>query len=316
MDPSRRRRIGVGGAVVAAGSVWETRMQSDDEVSNNAIVLHATNEDKTSTKQMSLKEDTLGVNGKRRTWKSRASDVKSPSSVEIVRANSMKVTRPRSIGTPPMTPRRSISSDDKSPSVSVVKKARSESVEGIEKTTPGRVKKTRSELCTTIVKAGEFDSVVLRKVNSLPSPNSEKSDKKTEHVVDVPKEEIFSENSKIPDEVKEFGVCEEIIASAKSNVDEQIDNGDHEEVEEEEEPEEEEEEDEEEREVEKKSVDVKEMNVAKENRVGGVEINKFSQFHNRTAPSPSSVRKISPPVIKKATSVYSVPLNSTPSTGV
>ncbi|XP_010453049.1 PREDICTED: reticulon-like protein B21 [Camelina sativa] len=308
MDPSfsssRRRRIG--GTVVAAGSVWETRMQSDDEVSNTntAIVLHHAS---TEDKKMSLKEEALGVNnGKRRPLKSRASDTKNPSSVEIVRASSMKLTRPRSIGTPPMTPRRSVSSDDKSPNMSVVKKTRSESVEGVEKTTPGRVKKIRSELCTAIVKAGEFDSVALRKVNSLPPPNSEKPDKKTEH---LPKEEtVVSENSKIPDEVKEFGVCQEIIVSAKSNVDEQIDNDDHEE-------EEDEEEEEEEREVEKKSVDVKEMNVAKENRVvGGVETTKFSQFHNRATPSPSSVRKISPPVIKKATSVYSVPLNSTPST--
>lgn len=305
MDPSinssRRRRIGG-----TAGSVCETRMQSDDEVSNNAIVLHVTTEDKTSsTKQMSLKEEALGVNGKRRTWKSRASDVKNPSTLEIVRTNSLKVTRPRSIGTPPMTPRRSLSSNDsneKSPSLSVTaKKARSESVEGIEKTTPGRVKKTRSELCTTIVKAGEFDSVALRKVSSLPVPNSEKSDKKTEHVVDEPKE-----NSKIPEEVKEFGVCQEMIVSAKSNEDEQINDGDHEEDDEEEKEEE----------VEKKSVDVKEMNVAKENRVGGVEIKKCSQFQNRTAPSPSSVRKISPPVIKRATSVYSVPPNSTSRTGI
>ncbi|CAL9244027.1 unnamed protein product [Arabidopsis halleri] len=289
-------------------------MQSDEEVSNNAIVLHVTNEDKTSsTKQMSVKEEALGVNGKRRTWKSRASDVKNPSTLEIVRANSLKVTRPRSIGTPPMTPRRSLSSTDsneKTLTVSVAaKKARSESVEGNEKTTPGRVKKTRSEICTTIVKAGEFDSVALRKVSSLPAPNSEKSDKKTEHVVNVPKEETINdgdheEDSKIPEEVKEFGVCQEMIVSANSNEDERIDDGDHEEDDEEEKEEE----------VEKKSVDVKEMNVAKEKRVGGVEIKKLSQFQNRTSPSPSSVRKISPPVIKRAASVYSAPPNSTSST--
>ncbi|KAL1217540.1 Reticulon-like protein B21 [Cardamine amara subsp. amara] len=299
MDPSSRRRR-IGGAVVAAGSVWETRMQNDDEISNNAIVIHTSNEDKNSNKQMSSKE---GVNGKRRTWKSGASDVKSPSSFEIVRVNSLKLTRPRSIGTPPMTPRRSVSSsdsNDKSLTLSVGKKARSESVDGIEKTTPGRVKKTRSELCTAIVQVGEFDSVALRNVNSLPSPNSEKSDKKTEHA-DVPKEEIVNENSKIPEEVKEFSVCQEIIVSDHSNVEEPIDNGDQDE----------EDEEEEEKEVEKKSVDVKEMNVVKKvsnNRVvGGVEVNKVSQFHNRAAPSPSSVRKIPPPVIKRATSVYTAP---------
>ncbi|VVB16388.1 unnamed protein product [Arabis nemorensis] len=315
MDPSsRRKRIGVGGAVVAAGSVWETRMQSDDEVSNNATV-KASEEDKNSSKVvMSLKESPLGVNGKRRTWKSDA--VKSSTSMEISRANSMKLTRPRSIGTtPPVTPRRSISSDcndNKSLTVSVAaKKARSDSVEGIEKT-PTRVKKIRSELCTAIVKSGEFDSVTLRKVNSLPARgNSEKFDKKTEHV-DVPsvselpeenREETVDEKLQITEEeVKEFGVCQEIIvSSANSKEDEQIDNGDHEE----------------EREVEKKSVDVKEMNVAKENsnnnRVSGdVEIKKYSQFHNRTSPSPSSVRKIPPPVIKRATSVYSSPPNPTP----
>lgn len=139
-------------------------------------------------------------------------------------------------------------------------------------------------------------------MNSLPSPNSEKSDTKTEHV-DEPKEETVNENPKIPEEVKEFGVCQEIIVSTNSNVDEQIDNGDQDE-------EEDKEREEEEKEVEKKNVDVKEMNVAKEdsnNRVGGVEVNKFSQFHNRAAPTPSPVRKISPPVIKRATSVYTVP---------
>ncbi|CAH2069577.1 unnamed protein product [Thlaspi arvense] len=332
MDPSsRRRRIGVGGAVVAAaGSVWETRMQSDDEVSNNAIVkaihLHAADEDNDSNKNMSVKEaSSLGVNGKRRTWKS---DVKS-TSLEISRADSLKLTRPRSFGTtppvtprrsvgsfgttPPVTPRRSISidSNDKSLTVSVAaKKVRSDPVEGNDKT-PGRVKKNRSELCTAIVKSGEFDSVALRKANSLPPRNSDKSDQKTEHV-DVPsvselpgddKEEAVTEKLQIPEEVKEFGVCKEIVVSGNSKEDEQIDSGDHEE-------DEDEEEEEEEKEVEKKSVDVKEMNVATENsnnRVGDVGIKKYSQFHNRTAPSPSSVRKIPPPVIKKATSVYSVP---------
>lgn len=315
MDPSsRRKRIGVGGgAVVAAGSVWETRMQSDDEVSNNAIV-KASDEDKNSSKVMSLKESLLGVNGKRRTWKS---DVVKSTSMEIGRANSTKLTRPRSIGTtPPVTPRRSISSDcndNKSLTVSVaVKKARSDSVEGMEKT-PGRVKKIRSELCTAIVKSGEFDSAALRKVNSLPArSNSEKFDKKTEHV-DVPsvselpednKEETVDEKLQTPEDVKEFSVCQEIIvSSANSKEDEQIDNGDHEE----------------EREVEKKSVDVKEMNVAKgnsNNRVSGdVEIKKYCQFHNRTSPSPSSVRKIPPPVIKRATSVYSSSPNPTPTRG-
>ncbi|CAA7049729.1 unnamed protein product [Microthlaspi erraticum] len=321
MDPSsnsRRRRIAVGGgAVVAAGSVWETRMQTDDEVSNNkaivnvkAIHLHAVDEHDNSNKQMSLKETALGVNGKRRTWKS---DVKS-SSTEISRADSsLKLTRPRSFGStppvtprrsigtpPPMTPRRSItsdSSDNKSLTVSVsVKKTRSDSVEGIEKT-PGRVKKTRSELCTAIVKSGEFDSAPLRKVNSLPARNSEKSDEKTEHVDVLPeekKDETVTEKLQITDEIKEFGVCQETVVSANTNEDEQIENGDHEE---------------EEREAEKQSVDVKEMNVAKEvskNRVS-IETKKYSQFHNRKAPSPSSVRKIPAPVIKRATPVYSVP---------
>ncbi|CAN6880294.1 unnamed protein product [Brassica oleracea] len=73
-------------------------MHSDNDeevVSNNSIVktihLHAAEEDKTSNKQMSLKEATLvGVNGKRRP---------------------LKLTRPRLIGsTPPMTPRRSVGS--------------------------------------------------------------------------------------------------------------------------------------------------------------------------------------------------------------
>lgn len=66
MDPSSRTRrtgVGGGGAVVAAGSVWEARMQSDDEVSVNNAIVNATHllravdgGDKSSSKQMSLKE--------------------------------------------------------------------------------------------------------------------------------------------------------------------------------------------------------------------------------------------------------------------
>ncbi|CAN7122049.1 unnamed protein product [Brassica rapa subsp. narinosa] len=279
MDPSisRRRRIGVGGAVIAV-----TRMQSDDEkvVSNNSIVktihLHAADEDKTPNKQMSLKEATLvGVNGKRRP---------------------LKLTRPRSIGsTPPMTPRRSISSDvnDKALTVSVAakKKVRSDSVEGVEKKTPGRVRKTRSELCTAVVNSGEFDSVPLRKVSSLPAHSSEKANEKTEDV-HVKTEETVDEKPQITEEVKEFDVCQEIVV-------------DHEEEEEEEDDEEEKEED---KEVEKQSIDVKEMNFAKESSENRDESKQYRQFHNGTVTSPSAVRKVPPPaVIKRATSVYSVP---------
>ncbi|CAN7140179.1 unnamed protein product [Brassica rapa subsp. narinosa] len=294
MDPnSRPRRIGVGGAVVAAGSVWEARMQSDDEASVNNAIVKATHlqavdgGDKNCNKQMSLKE---GVNGKRPAWKT---------DVKLARPRSIGGTTPpatprRSIGTtPPMTPRRSVSSEssDKSLTLSVsVKKARSDLVDGGEKT-PGRVKKIRSDLCKAIVKSGELDTVALRKVNSLPAQSSEKTNEKTEDV-DLKTEETVDEKKQITEDV-----CQEIVVFADSKEDEQIDNGDHEEDEEE-----------------KKSVDVKEMNAPKEiskNRVVDVEIKKYSQSHNRVSPSPSAVRKIPPPVIKRAASVYTVP----PSTG-
>ncbi|CAN6862368.1 unnamed protein product [Brassica oleracea var. botrytis] len=297
MDPnSRTRRIGVGGA----GSVWEARMQSDDEASVNNAIVKATHlqavdgGDKNCNKQMSLKE---GVNGKRPAWKT---------DVKLARPRSIGATPPavttprRSIGTtPPMTPRRSISSEssDKSLTLSVaLKKARSDSVEGGEKT-PGRVKKIRSELCKAIVKSGELDTVALRKVSSLPAQSSEKTNEKTEDV-DLKTEETVDEKKQLTEEeVKDLDVCQEIAVFADSKEDEQIDSGDHEEEE-----------------VEKKSVDVKEMNAPKEdskNRVVDVEIKKYSQSHNRVAPSPSAVRKIPPPVIKGAASVYTVP----PSTG-
>ncbi|CAF2137232.1 BnaA02g07960D [Brassica napus] len=281
MDPSisRRRRIGVGGAVIAVGSVLETRLQSDEVVSNNSIVktihLHVPDEDKTPNKQMSLKEATLvGVNGKRRP---------------------LKLTRPRSIGsTPPTTPRRSISSDvnDKALTVSVAakKKVRSDSVEGVEKKTPGRVRKTRSELCTAVISSSEFDSVPLRKVSSLPAHGSEKANEKTEDV-HVKTEDTVDEKQQITEEVKEFDVCQEIVV-------------DHEEEEEEDD----EEEKEEDKEVEKQSIDVKEMNFAKESSENRDESKQYRQFHNGTVTSPSAVRKVPPPaVIKRATSVYSVP---------
>ncbi|XP_056851355.1 reticulon-like protein B21 isoform X2 [Raphanus sativus] len=304
MDPSSRTRrtgVGGGGAVVAAGSVWEARMQSDDEVSVNNAIVNATHllravdgGDKSSSKQMSLKE---GVSGKRPAWKT---DLK-----QLARPRSIGATPPatprRSVGTtPPMTPRRSISSDlnDKSLTLSVaVKKARSDSVEGVEKT-PGRVKKTRSELCAGVVKSSELDTVALRRVNSLPDQSSEKCNEKTEEV-DVKTEDTVDEKKQITEEAKEFGVCQEIVVFADSKEDEQIDNGDREEEEE----------------VEKKSVDVKEMNAAPKetsnNRVGDSEIKKYSQSNNRTALSPpASVRKDLPPVIKKAASVYTVPPSS------
>ncbi|KAJ0266834.1 Reticulon-like protein B21 [Hirschfeldia incana] len=297
MDPSSRtRRIGVGGgAVVAAGSVWEERMQSDDEVSVKNAIVNATHlqavdggDNKISTKQISTKE----INGKRPAWKT---------DVKLARPRSIGGTPPatprRSIGTtPPMTPRRSISGDvnDKSLTLSVaVKKARSDSVEGGEKT-PGRVKKTRSELCSGIVKSCELDTVALRKVNSLPAQSSEKTNEKTEDV-DVKTEETVDEKE-ITEEVKEFGVCQEIVVFAVSKGDEKIENGDHEE-------DEEEEGEEEEKEVEKKSIDVKEMNAPKEtnnNRVVDSEIKKYSK-------SPAIARKIPPPVTKKASSVHPVP---------
>ncbi|CDY55012.1 BnaA10g29370D [Brassica napus] len=283
MDPnSRARRIGVGGAVVAAGSVWEARMQSDDEASVNNAIVKATHlqavdgGDKNCNKQMSLKE---GVNGKRPAWKT---------DVKLAMPRSIGATPPatprRPVGTtPPMTPRRSVSSEsnDKSLTLSVsVKKARSDLVEGGEKT-PGRVKKIRSELCKAIVKSGELDTVVaLRKVNSLPAQSSEKTNEKTEDV-DVKTEETVDEKKQITEDV-----CQEIIVFADSKEDEQIDS-----------------EGEEEKEVEKQSIDVKEMNAPKEtsnNRVVDSEIKKYSK-------SPATVRKLPPLVMKKAASVHPVP---------
>ncbi|CAN6993921.1 unnamed protein product [Brassica oleracea var. botrytis] len=305
MDPSisRRRRTGVGGAVTAVGSVLETRMHSDDdEVIFKTIHLHAADEEKNSNKQMSLKEATLvGVNGKRRPLK-----LTRPTSI----GTTPPVTPRRSVGTtPPMTPRRSISSDvnDKALTVSVAakKKVRSDSVERVEKKkTPGRVKKTRSELRTAVVSSGEFDSVPLRKVSSLPAHRSENSYEKTEDV-NVKTEDTVEEKPQITEEVKEFSVCKEMVVSANSNEDEQIDNGDHDHEEEEEEDDDEEEED---KEVEKQSIDVKDMNFAKESSENRDESKQYRQFHNGTVTSPSAVRKVPPPpVIKTETSVYSVP---------
>ncbi|KAL0735037.1 hypothetical protein Bca4012_011247 [Brassica carinata] len=293
MDPTRTRKIGVGGAVVAAGSVWEARMQSgNDEVSVNNAIVNATHHhqgvdggDKNSNKQMSSKE----INGKRPAWKT---------DVKLARPRSIGATPPatprRSVGTtPPMTPRRSISGDvnDKSLALSVaVKKVRSDPVDGGEKT-PGRVKKIRSEVSAAIVKSGELDTVTLRKVSSLSAQSSEETNEKTEDV-DVKTEETVDEKKQITEEVKEFDVCQEIVVFADSKEDEQIDNGDHEE-----EPEEEE------KEVEKKSIDVKEMNATKEtsnNRVVDSEVKKYSK-------SPATVRKLPPSVMKKAASVHPVP---------
>ncbi|CAN8301465.1 unnamed protein product [Cochlearia groenlandica] len=288
----RRRRI---------GSVSETRMHSQQN-QVKPINLHATNKDNDDSNDhiRSLKEAPL----KRRTWKSTSLEItKQRTSICNNNNNTPPATPSRSNGgcnsPATTTARRSISSDCSAKcltlSVATTKKARSDSLEGIEKKpdpdpVPGRVKKTRSELCNAILKSGEFDSVVLRKVSSLPSHRrTEKSDEKTEHV---------DEKLEISDQVKEIVVS--VNSKEEEEEDEEVKDG--------------EEEEEEEIEVEKKSVDVKEMNIVESrNRVVDVEVKKYSEFHNRTASSPSSVRTIQPPVIKRATWVPPNPNSNTES---
>ncbi|OMO90912.1 hypothetical protein COLO4_18794 [Corchorus olitorius] len=327
---------------VVAGSVWETRMKND-EVKGGIKVFNGdddSNVEENGDKRLSLKkgQTVVGVSGKRKTWKSESFDGnpiqiakgKTEDSVSVDGITKKSPIRVAARG------RYSEEQQCKDLSLSVdgikktpVRKGRSEgirelskSVDGIEKS-PIHMKKPRSE-------KNEGNSIQLRKAksdsvkpldqsgngignegNSLQLRKAKSEENKALVLVNEKKGNDVSieENDKNPVETekdgseencKEFGVCQE-----------------------------------------KKSFDIKEMNVVTEvkklsaqkpnNAVNEVkklqedrpskvvvnEVRKISQFNNKIAPFSSSVNKQPPPVVKRATSVYTTPpakpTKSTPS---
>ncbi|XP_022756332.1 LOW QUALITY PROTEIN: reticulon-like protein B21 [Durio zibethinus] len=190
----------------------------------------------------------------------------------------------------------------------------------------------------------EENSLQLRRSKSEESKVSVLDDQKKGNHVSVEENEknpveTDKNGSESEENCKEFGLCQENVISSRTSNGNMVksspevlvveDDGDG--VEDDEEfYEEEEEVEEEEIEVrnEKKSFDIKEMNVPEEkpNKVANEvkkfaeekhnkvvnEVKKNSQFHNKTAPFSSTVNKQPPPVVKRATSVYTTPSKSTP----
>ncbi|OMO61744.1 Reticulon [Corchorus capsularis] len=322
---------------VVAGSVWETRMKND-EVKGGIKVFNGdddSNVEENGDKRLSLKkgQTVVGVSGKRKTWKSESFDGnpiqiakgKTEDSVDGIKKSPIRVAARGRYSEEQQCKDLSLSVDGikKTP----IRKGRSEgirelskSVDGIERS-PIHMKKPRSE-------KNEGNSIQLRKAksdsvkpsdqsgngngnegNSLQLRKAKSEESKALVLVNEKKGNDVSieENDKNPVETekdgseeicKEFGVCQE------------------------------------------KSFDIKEMNVVNEvkklsaekpnNAVNEVkklqedkpskvvvnEVRKITQFNNKIAPFSSTVNKQPPPVVKRATSVYTTtpakPTKSTP----
>ncbi|KAF7154503.1 hypothetical protein RHSIM_Rhsim01G0035300 [Rhododendron simsii] len=159
MEVGRRRGTTKNGVV--EGSVWESRMKSD-EVKGGIKVCNAEEKkpEENGEKRMRPKQSPTGANGKRKTWKSESSDGIERSPIQISKQRS----EPRK-ELDQQCKELSVSSDGtkiKSP-VPKIKKTRSEvgkevsvSVDGIERN-PNRIRKSKSESLKLVCQSeGEF----------------------------------------------------------------------------------------------------------------------------------------------------------------
>ncbi|GMJ07697.1 reticulon 21 [Hibiscus trionum] len=332
------RRTGAKSSVVA-GSVWETRMRSD-EIKGGFKVFNGeddSNGEENSDKGLSLKKGQTF--GKRKTWKSESFDgfeknpiqiskgkaeeqcKKSPIRVAKGRSSSMENCKDLSLSVD--------GGIKKIPPVQVKKGVRdlSKSVDGIART-PIQSKKLRSEVQVRKVKS---DTV---KVSSAQSGdgNGNKVLVLDNEKIEVNVKDSNEKDGSLPEEnCREFGVCQEMVISSNGNmaksspeisVEDDIDDDDDDD--------EFYEDEEEEMEIgdEKKSFDIKEINVPevekpnkdanevtnmKEDKPSKVanEVMKISQSHNKAAPFSSTVNKQPPPVVKCATPVYTTSAKTT-----
>ncbi|CAN1325868.1 Reticulon-like protein B21 [Linum perenne] len=286
MEANGRRRVRPAGVNTRAGSVWESRMKVDDfkggiKVFNGDVP----NDPQSPTSPAvvgggarrpitrNLAAGTVASSGKRKTWKSESFD----GSIQIAGV----------------------------------------SVDGVRKS-PIQGRKVRSELGISSDGIVKSPAQISKKGRSdggggiLSSIEATKSRSKEEKELDESVCESEKKESSGSGEIscKEFGVCEEekVVSTA---VEENHGDDDGEE-EGEDDDEEEEEGGETEEEIEKKIIDIKEINVEKpkekveEEPTNSPEVKpkKAHQFQNR-APPPvaSTVRKVPPPVMRRA-SVY------------
>ncbi|GKV03312.1 hypothetical protein SLEP1_g15638 [Rubroshorea leprosula] len=336
---SGRRREGVRSSVVA-GSVWESRMKSD-QVKGGIKVFNGEEENQTTLEENGGVERRLNskrgqtmrgaaVGGKRKTWKSE--------SFEPIHIAKGKTEPPAGKSPIPVTKElTTVSVDGIKRSPVRVKKGRSEgskeiskSADGIEKS-PINVRRLRSEISKG---SAELSKEIVESDEGIENNSVEKKD--LIKVVDQSSGEKESRRNSVLDDqgkgnegsdeateknesegnCKELGVCEEkVISSSVSVKNTDEDEGGDEEFDEEDEVEEEEEEEEEEDEIEveieKKRIDIKEMNVpevpAQKPEPTVDEVKRINHFNNRTSSFSSPVNKQLPPVEKRATPIYTNP---------
>ncbi|KAB2049835.1 hypothetical protein ES319_A13G204900v1 [Gossypium barbadense] len=326
------RRLGVKSSVVAAGSVWETRMKSD-EFRGGIKVFNGEDEDEEEENingddgDKRLKKGQTVGGSKRKTWKNESFDGFKKNPIKVVaKGRSMEHCKDLSLA--------------------VVDN-------GIKKKSPVQVKKGRSD-------GNERNPILTRKQRSQVHKRTAKTDSNGNEDLGL---DSIEENEKNPvktDKVEseteenneEHGVCQvkTISSSAdngdtvKSSPEPLLDDDDaHSDGDGAEDDEEQiEEENGIEVENEKKSFDIKEMNVQEDKKLPKIDtqvkkspeekpnkainemkkvhedkgsnvvnqVKKFSQFHNKTATFSSTMNKQPPPVVKLATSI---PTKSKPS---
>ncbi|KAB2024821.1 hypothetical protein ES319_D06G112400v1 [Gossypium barbadense] len=323
MDSSNSRRTG-GKSSVVAGSVWETRMKSDEfkggiKVFNEEENGNGEGNNAGGDKRLSLKKGQtfggVGVSGKRKTWKSESFEGLEKNPIRVAKGRSMEHCKDLSL---------SVDGIKKVSPTQVKKGIRdlSKSVDGIERT-PIHSKKLRSDVAKKGVEMSSKDgiesgeglegnSVKASAQSCDENGNDDKvlvfDDEKIEGS-DKDSNENLKDESDCEEHCKECGVCQEMVISS---------NGDDEE-------------DEEMEEVgdEKTSFDIKEMNVPevekKPNKIANEikpnkavnevkklqednkpskvtnGVKKTSQFPIKAAPFSPTLNKQPPPVVKHAT---------------
>ncbi|PPS04219.1 hypothetical protein GOBAR_AA16463 [Gossypium barbadense] len=322
MDLSFRRGEAKGSVV--AGSVWETRMKSDEvkdgiKVFNAGTITEENSNGVGGTKRLSLKkgQPVVGGVGKRKTWKNESFEGLEKDPIQIAKGNAEEKCKELSVSVGGISKRshqirvakgRSLEhckdlslSFDGIKSPVQVKKGRSEgmrelskSVDGIERS-PIHMKKPRSEVpkrSKDVNEGGERmegNSVQLRKSKSEQSAGNGNGNEANQKVLVLDDQ---NKGNNVPideDEEKNGSESEEKCKEFEKKL------ADERKKLPEEKP---------------GKAEVNKLQEDKPNKVVN-EVKKISQFHNKTSPFSSTLNKQLPPVVKHAASVYTTPTKPT-----
>ncbi|PPD75699.1 hypothetical protein GOBAR_DD27387 [Gossypium barbadense] len=322
MDLSFRRGEAKGSVV--AGSVWETRMKSDEvkggiKVFNAGSITEENSNGVGGTKRLSLKkgQPVVGGVGMRKTWKNESFEGLEKNPIQIAKGKAEEQCKELSVSVGGISKRNhqirvakgrslehckdlSLSVDGiKSPVQ--VKKGRSEgmrelskSVDGIERS-PIHMKKPRSEVpkrSKDVNEGGERmegNSVQLMKSKSDQSAGNGNGNEGNQKVLVLDDQ---NKGNNVPideDEEKNGSESEEKCKEFEKKL------ADERKKLPEEKP---------------GKAEVNKLQEDKPNKVVN-EVKKISQFHNKTSPFSSTLNKQVPPVVKRAASVYTTPTKPT-----